>query len=44
MGLGCVKFGMGCRHFRASLSICSGMYGNLVCVVIRFGFSLVIKE
>jgi hypothetical protein len=44
MGLGCVKFGIGCRHFKASISIFSGRYGNLDCIVARFGCSLVINE
>jgi hypothetical protein len=44
MGSGCVKFGMGCRHFSASSIICSGRYGNLCCIVVIFGCSLVINE
>ena len=44
MGLGCVQFGIGCRHLSALWIICSGRYGNLFCAVVRFGFSLVIME
>jgi hypothetical protein len=41
MGLGCVKFGMGWRHFRASCNIVSGRHGNLCCIVARSGCSVV---
>jgi hypothetical protein len=44
MELGCVKFGIGCRHFKASSIIFSGRLGNLCCVVARFGCSVVINE
>jgi hypothetical protein len=44
VGLGCVKFGIGCRHFKASSIIFSGRYGNLCCIVARFGCSVVINE
>jgi hypothetical protein len=44
MGLGCVKFGMVCRHFYASSSIFSGRYGNFCCIVARFGCSVVMNE
>jgi hypothetical protein len=44
MGLGCIKFGIGCRHFNASCTICLGRYGNLCCIVAIFGCSVVMNE
>jgi hypothetical protein len=39
-----VKFGIGCRHFSASMAIISGRYGNLCCSVVRSGRSVVMNE
>jgi hypothetical protein len=44
MGLGIVKFGRGCRHFRVFSASFSGMYGNFYFRISMFGCSVVIKE
>jgi hypothetical protein len=44
MELGCVKFGIGCKHFRASSVIFLGKLGNFCCSVSSFGHSVVINE
>jgi hypothetical protein len=44
MGLGSVKLGMGCRHFKASFVMFSGRYGNSCCSVSKFGHSVVMYE
>ena len=44
VGLGCVKFGIGCRHFNVSMAIFSGRYGNLHCSIARFRRSVVMNE
>jgi hypothetical protein len=43
-GLGSVKFGIGCKHFRVSCAIFSGRYGNLCCSISMFGSSVVMNE
>jgi hypothetical protein len=44
MGLEVVKFGRGCRYFRASSASFLEMYGNFCFRVSIFGCSVVIKE
>ena len=44
MGLGSVKFGIGCRHLRVSIAMFLGKYGNLCCNVFMFGRSMVMNE
>ena len=44
MGLGCVKFGIDCRHFKASRIIFLRRYGKLCCIVAKFGCLVVINE
>jgi hypothetical protein len=44
IGLGCVKFGIGCRHFNVSMAIVSGRYGNLCCSVARSGCLVVMNK
>jgi hypothetical protein len=44
MGLGIVKLGMECRHFRASIVMFSGRYGNFCCSDSKFGRSIVMNE
>jgi hypothetical protein len=44
MGLGSVKLGMGCRHFKASIVMFLGRYGNYCCSVSKYGRSVVMNE
>jgi hypothetical protein len=44
IGLGCVKFGIGCKHFNVSRAIFSGIYGNFCCSVARSGRVIVMNE
>jgi hypothetical protein len=44
MGLGVVKFGMGCRHFRTSSASFLGIYRNFCFKVSKFGCSVVMNE
>jgi hypothetical protein len=44
IGLGSVKFGSGCRHFRDSRAIFLERYGNFCSSISKLGRSMVINE
>jgi hypothetical protein len=44
IGLGSLKFGRGCRHFRVSSAIFLGRYGNFCSSISKFGRSAVMND